>query len=82
MTGAPPAAPIKVVKDEIMDDVKKAILDNKGLSKVGIIDVVFQQFRDQASRTEVKNTIELVAEKQGPGRAKEWVLKPEHGISA
>ncbi|KFH46962.1 Chromatin assembly factor 1 subunit-like protein [Hapsidospora chrysogenum ATCC 11550] len=82
LTGAAPAAPIKVVKDDIMDDVKKAILDNKGLSKVGIIDVVFQQFRDQASRTEVKNTIELVAEKQGPGRVKEWVLKPEHGISA
>ena len=82
LKSGPPAAPTKVVKDDIMNDVKKAILDNKGLSKVGIIDFVFQQFRDNATRTEVKNTIEMVAEKRGSGRVKEWTLKSEHGISA
>lgn len=82
LAGAAPAAPTKLVKTEIMNDVKKAILDNKLLSKVGIVDFVFQQFRNSATRAEVKNTIELVAEKQGSGRTKEWTLKPEHGISA
>lgn len=71
----------KLVKDEILNDVKKAILDNRGLSKIGIIEFVFQQFRDSASRTEVKNTIELVAEKRGTGRVKEWALKTGHDVA-
>lgn len=71
----------KVVKADIMDDVKKSILANKALSKAGIVDFVFQQFRDSATRTEVKNTIELVAErKKGSGKVKEWDLKPGHEI--
>ncbi|KAI6782391.1 Chromatin assembly factor 1 subunit-like protein [Emericellopsis cladophorae] len=78
--GAPPPQ-AKLVKAEIMNDVKKAILDNKALSKVGIIDFVYHQFRDNASRTEVKNTIETVAEKQGAGRAKEWCLRPGHEMA-
>jgi len=77
----PPPPQAKLVKAEIMNDVKKAILDNKALSKVGIIDFVYHQFRDNASRTEVKNTIETVAEKQGAGRAKEWCLRPGHEMS-
>lgn len=77
--GSPPT---KVVKTEILNDVKKAILNNKALSKVGIIDFVFQQFRDNASRIEVKNTIELVAERKGAGKIKEWDLKPGHEITA
>lgn len=71
---------VKLVKKELLNDVKKAILDNKALSKVGIIDYIFQQFRDNVSRTEVKNTLELVAEKRGTGRSKEWDLKPGHEI--
>jgi chromatin assembly factor 1 subunit A len=80
-SSAPPSA--KLVKPEIMDDVKLAILQNKGLSKVGIIEFVFQQFRDKASRTEVKNTIELVAEKKKMtnSKIKEWDLKPGHEIT-
>lgn len=73
---------MKLVKKELLNDVKQAILDNKALSKVGIIDYIFQQFRDNVSRAEVKNTLELVAEKKkGSGRAKEWDLKPGHEIS-
>ncbi|KAG5997605.1 hypothetical protein E4U43_002597 [Claviceps pusilla] len=71
----------KLVKAELMNDVKQAILDNKALSKVGIIDFIFHQFRDNVSRAEVKNTLELVAEKKGPGRTKEWDLKPGHELS-
>lgn len=72
----------KLVKAELMNDVKKAILQNKALSKVGIIDFIFQQFRDNVSRAEVKNTLELVAEKKkGSGRMKEWDLKPGHEIA-
>ncbi|KAH8177294.1 chromatin assembly factor 1 subunit A domain-containing protein [Sarocladium implicatum] len=71
---------IKLVKDEVLDDVKRAILENKKLSKVGIVDVLYQQFRDRTSRLEVKNTIEFVAEKKGAGRAKEWELKPGHEL--
>lgn len=56
-------------------------MDNKGLSKIGIVDYIFQKFRDSASRTEVKNTIEQVAEKKGPGRVKEWSLKSGHEMS-
>lgn len=74
-------ATVKTVKPEILDGLKKAILDNKGLSKAGIVDYIFQQFRDSASRIEVKNTIEMVAEKRGTGKVKEWALKPDHGIS-
>ncbi|KND93535.1 Chromatin assembly factor 1 subunit rlf2 [Tolypocladium ophioglossoides CBS 100239] len=77
-TGA--AGSMKLVKSELMNDVKRAILDNKALSKVGIIDFIFHQFRDGVSRAEVKNTIELVAEKKGAGRSKEWDLKPGHEI--
>lgn len=78
---AGPNAAAKVVKSDILDDVKKSILANKALSKAGIIDFVFQQFRDNATRTEVKNTIELVAErKKGSGKAKEWDLKPGHEL--
>lgn len=74
-------AAAKVVKSDIMDGVKKSILANKALSKAGIVDFVFQQFRDNATRTEVKNTIELVAErKKGTGKVKEWDLKPGHEI--
>lgn len=73
---------VKIVKKELLNDVKQAILDNKALSKVGIIDYIFQQFRDNVSRAEVKNTLELVAEKKkGSGRTKEWDLKPGHEIS-
>lgn len=73
---------LKLVKKELLNDVKQAILDNKALSKVGIIDYIFQQFRDNVSRAEVKNTLELVAEKKkGSGRTKEWDLKPGHEIS-
>lgn len=70
----------KLVKSELMDDVKRAILNNKALSKVGIIDFVFHLFREHVSRIEVKNTIELVAEKTGKGRSKEWALKHGHEI--
>ncbi|KAL7790896.1 chromatin assembly factor 1 subunit A domain-containing protein [Trichoderma ceciliae] len=80
-TGGSNSAPGKLVKPELMNDVKQAILDNKALSKVGIVDFIFHQFKDSASRTEVKNTIEHVAEKKGPGRAKEWELKPGHEIT-
>ncbi|KAG5982823.1 hypothetical protein E4U55_001276 [Claviceps digitariae] len=75
------ATAAKLVKAELMNDVKKAILDNKALSKVGIIDFIFHQFRDNVSRTEVKNTLELVAEKKKVGRVKEWDLKPGHELS-
>jgi chromatin assembly factor 1 subunit A len=75
------SAPGKLVKPELLNDVKQAILDNKALSKVGIVDFIFHQFRDSASRLEVKNTIEHVAEKKGAGRIKEWELKPGHEIT-
>jgi chromatin assembly factor 1 subunit A len=73
---------LKLVKTELLDDVKRAILDNKALSKVGIIDFIYHQFRDDTSRIEVKNTVELVAEKTGKGRTKEWSLKSGHEIAS
>ncbi|KAJ3474937.1 hypothetical protein NLG97_g9635 [Lecanicillium saksenae] len=76
------AAPVKLVKAELMNDIKKAILENKALSKVGIVDFIFNQFRTVVSRMEVKNTLELVAEKKkGTGKTKEWELKPGHEIA-
>ncbi|KAM0240576.1 hypothetical protein ACHAPO_002477 [Fusarium lateritium] len=73
---------LKLVKSELLDDVKRSILENKALSKVGIIDFIYHQFRDGASRVEVKNTVELVAEKTGKGRTKEWSLKSGHEIAS
>ncbi|KAL6831156.1 chromatin assembly factor 1 subunit A domain-containing protein [Trichoderma sp. SZMC 28015] len=75
------STPGKLVKPELLNEIKQAILDNKALSKVGIVDFIFHQFKDSASRLEVKNTIEHVAEKKGAGRAKEWELKPGHEIT-
>lgn len=80
--GTPATDAPKLVKNELMDDVKRAILKNSALSKVGIEDVIFQEFRTNASRTEVKNTLVHVAERQGKGRQKTWVLKPGHGITS
>ncbi|KHO01438.1 Chromatin assembly factor 1 subunit A [Metarhizium album ARSEF 1941] len=74
------AASAKLVKPELLNDFKRAILDNKALSKVGIIDFIFHQFRSSVSRAEVRNTLEHVAEKKGAGRSKEWDLKPGHEI--
>lgn len=71
----------KMVKPELMDDLKRAILNNKQLSKMGILDVVFSQFRNTTTKVEVKNTIEAVAERTGNGRVKEWALKPGHEIA-
>lgn len=88
---APPPVPnasvtpaVKICKAEILNDVKRAILVNKGLSKVGMVDFVFQQFRTETSRTEVKNTIELVAERKkcAASKGKEWDLKPGHEIAS
>lgn len=77
---ANPSDAPKLVKSELLNDFKKAILDNNALSKVGIVDFIFHQFRDNVSRIEVKNTLELVAEKKGVGRQKAWALKPGHEI--
>lgn len=84
ISGNAPAAGsnvVKLIKDELLNDFKQAILDHKTLSKVGIIEFISNQFRDSASRVEVKNTLELVAEKKGKGRTKEWDLKPGHEIA-
>ena len=81
-SGGGASGAVKMVKSELLDDVKRAILDNKALSKVGIIDFIFHQFRDNVSRMEVKNTVEHVAEKKGSGRTKEWDLKPGHEIES
>ena len=72
--------PEKLVKDEILNDLKRAIVENKALSKVGIVDVLYTYFRKDASRVEIKNTIERVAERIGAGREKEWQLKADSAI--
>lgn len=64
----------------LLNDVKRAIVQNRRLSKLAIIDYIFHQFSDGLSRAEVKNTLEQVAEKRGPGRLKEWTLKQGHEI--
>lgn len=69
------------MKEGLLNAVKQAILDNKDLSKVGMMDVIFQRFREDVSRTEVKNTVEYIAEKKGSGRSKEWTLKSGHEIT-
>ncbi|KAI9149371.1 chromatin assembly complex, subunit p90 [Paramyrothecium foliicola] len=74
------AAPGKLVKAELMTELKQTILENKALSKVGIIDFIFHKLKGRASRTEVSNTLAYVAEKTGTGRAKEWSLKEGHGL--
>lgn len=79
VSAAPPA---NLVQAGLMNDVKQAILNNRALSKVGIIDFIFHQFQSHVSRAQVKNTIEHVAEKRGSGRSKEWVLKPGHEIAS
>lgn len=81
--GSADNAPAKLVKAELMNDVKKSILQNKALSKVGITDFIFNQFRADVSRIEVKNTLELVAERKkvASSKIKEWELRPGHEIA-
>jgi chromatin assembly factor 1 subunit A len=77
------AGPGKLVKAELMNDIKQTILDHKALSKVGMVEIIFQKFRESSvTRNEVKATIEHVAEKKGSGRSKEWELRDGHGIRA
>lgn len=78
--GTAPAG--KLVKAELMDELKQTVLDNKALSKMGIIDFVFHKLKGKATRTEVTNTIAHVAERTGAGRAKEWSLKEGHELDS
>ncbi|PHH72114.1 hypothetical protein CDD80_4760 [Ophiocordyceps camponoti-rufipedis] len=68
----------KTVKAEHLDEVKKLILQYRDLSKGSIIDIIFHKFRNthgSVSRAEVKNTVDMVAEKKGAGRSREWGLR-------
>ncbi|KFA62169.1 hypothetical protein S40285_01666 [Stachybotrys chlorohalonatus IBT 40285] len=76
------AVPGKMVKPELLNDVKKLILKYKKLNKAGILELVFNELRSGATRVEVKNTIEHVAEKSGKKRSSEWTLRAGHEVTA
>ncbi|KAF4582146.1 Chromatin assembly factor 1 subunit A [Ophiocordyceps camponoti-floridani] len=68
----------KTVRAEHLDEVKKLILQYRDLSKGSIIDIIFHKFRNthsSVSRAEVKNTVDMIAEKKGAGRSREWGLR-------
>lgn len=88
---APPAAPasgggggpgggpgLKLVSGELLLEVKRALLEHATLPKGGTVDIISQRLRGSASRAEVKQTIELVAEKTGTGKQRRWTLRPGH----
>ncbi|PFH60137.1 hypothetical protein XA68_11410 [Ophiocordyceps unilateralis] len=68
----------KMVKAEHLDEVKRLILEHRELPKGSIVDIIFHRFRNKqssVSRVEVKNTVDMIAEKKGAGRSKEWGLR-------
>ncbi|RDA90721.1 hypothetical protein CP533_4038, partial [Ophiocordyceps camponoti-saundersi (nom. inval.)] len=69
-----------MVKAEHLDQVKRLILQYRGMSKGAIIEFIHHEFlnrQDSVSRAEVKNTVEHIAEKKG---RQGWILRPGYEI--
>ena len=59
---------------ELLPDIKKAILEHQGLSKVGIVEIISHQFA-AVTKAEAKAVLDFVAERRGTGKEKKWELR-------
>jgi chromatin assembly factor 1 subunit A len=59
---------------EVLSDFKQAILQNARVSRLGIIEVLSSQF-PRCTKNQIKTSLDAVAEVNGRGRSRLWVLK-------
>ncbi|KAL5614564.1 hypothetical protein BROUX41_004667 [Berkeleyomyces rouxiae] len=65
---------LELRRPELLPEIRKVIVDNAKLSKVGLIDVLFHQV-EGITKGEAKMALDVLAVKVGAGRAKQWALK-------
>ncbi|CAK7272240.1 chromatin assembly factor-I (CAF-I) p90 subunit [Sporothrix epigloea] len=63
------------VAAEFLPDLKKSILQYAKLSKVGIIEIISVEFTGKCTKSQIKNSLEALAERTGTGQNKTWKLK-------
>lgn len=63
-----------VVAAEFLGDFKKAIMQYSKLSKLGIVEILSAEF-EKCTKSQIKNSLEAMAERTGAGQHKTWKLK-------
>ncbi|EFX00565.1 chromatin assembly subunit-like protein [Grosmannia clavigera kw1407] len=63
-----------VVAAEFVGDFKKAIMQYSKLSKLGIVEILSAEF-ERCTKSQIKNSLEALAERTGSGQHKTWKLK-------
>ena len=70
----PPKPPKRLIPPDLMNDFKATVSGN-GLTKLGLLEVLKQQFPKQSKDT-IRETLDMIAERTGPKLAeRRWVLK-------
>lgn len=78
----PPTDPKKMVRPELLEEFKRKLLKFSHLSKVGLVELISAEMPD-ATRGQVKYTIEAVAVNDGVGGRKtknDWKLREGWGL--
>ncbi len=60
---------------EFVPDFKKAVLQYAKLSKLGIVEILSVEFAGKCTKSQIKNSLEALAERTGTGQQKTWKLK-------
>ncbi len=68
-----------MVAPELLDDFKRAVLRYTRLSKIGLIELLSTEFT-KCTKSQIKCTVETVAERTGTGSDKTWKLKTGFGL--
>ncbi len=69
-----------MVPADLMEDIKRSILNYPRLSKVGLVEVLSSEFT-KCTKSQVKFTVETIAERSGGRNDKTWKLKPGFELS-
>ncbi|KKA30455.1 hypothetical protein TD95_000647 [Thielaviopsis punctulata] len=67
-------ATLELRRPELLPEIKRVIVDNNKLSKLGLIDVLFHQV-EGLTKGEAKMALDMLAIKVGTGRVKQWALR-------
>ncbi|CAK7271971.1 chromatin assembly factor-I (CAF-I) p90 subunit [Sporothrix epigloea] len=60
---------------EFLSDFKKSIMQYAKLSKVGIIEILSVEFTGKCTKSQIKNSLEALAERTGTGQNKTWKFR-------
>ncbi|CAK7245714.1 MAG: chromatin assembly factor-I (CAF-I) p90 subunit [Sporothrix thermara] len=63
------------VAAEFVPDFKKSVLQYAKLSKLGIVEILSVEFMGKCTKSQIKNSLEALAERTGTGQNKTWKLK-------